>query len=93
MENTLAFVDSCVKLEFSGDKYTQKIMLDILTKHTQMDLSYLALILNSTVNQLNNIYNGNDFLDDAKALDLAHIFLIFLGQNFFRKSILIRTFL
>jgi hypothetical protein len=89
---SLEFTESLVKIDFCSKGNKQKILIDVLTKHSEMDINELASVLNVSVKRLQDICEGYGFLVGEQADSLAQLFLIFLGKNFFRKCTLIRSF-
>lgn len=92
MSCTLEFHESLIKTEFCSKGNKQRILIDILTKYGEMDLNKLAFLLDVSVEQLQEIFNGNGFLIGEQADTLAQMFLMFFGKQFFRKCTLIRDF-
>ena len=92
MSCILEFPESSVKIDFCSKGNKQKILIDVLTKYDDMDMSRLASVLNVSVKRLRNIYDGYGFLIGEQADSLAQLFLIFLGKNFFRNCTLTRNF-
>lgn len=93
MSCAFEFPNSTVQVEFHNVKSKQKILIDVLTKHGDIDLNKLAFVLDISTSELKDISNGNGFLTGEQADSLAQIFLNFLGKNFFPKSTLIRNFI
>lgn len=53
-------------MEFTGEQLqfrgsTQKIMIDILLQHGELDINELALNLDVTIARINGICDSNDF--------------------------------
>ena len=92
MSCVLEFPESLVKIEFCSQGNKQKILIDVLTKYSDMDINRLASVLEVPVKRLHDICNGVGFLVGEKADSLAQLFLIFLGKHFFRKCTLTRNF-
>ncbi|MFA5959800.1 MAG: hypothetical protein WC785_04725 [Tatlockia sp.] len=92
MSCTLEFPESSVKIDFCSKGNKQKILIDVLTKHGDMDITRLASVLEVSVKRLQSICDGYGFLVGEQADSLAQLFLMFLGKHFFRKCTLIRTF-
>ena len=92
MSCALEFPESSVKVDFCSKGNKQKILIDVLTKHGEMDINRLASVLGVLVNRLKDICEGDGFLVGESADSLAQLFLMFLGKHFFRKCILIRSF-
>lgn len=88
----LEFLESPVKIDFCSKGNKQKILIDVLIRHDEMDIKELALILNVSVKKLKDICKGDGCLIGEKADSLAQLFLIFLGKHFFRKCTLFRSF-
>lgn len=93
MSCTLEFPESSVKIEFCSAGNKQKILIDVLTKYSEMDVNKLASVLEISVKKIKDICNGNGFLVGEQADTLAQLFLMFLGKHFFRKCTLIRNFI
>jgi hypothetical protein len=93
MSCTLEFPESSVKIDFCSKGSKQKILIDVLTKHGEIDLNTLASVLVVPVKRLHDICDGHDFLVGDQADSLAQLFLMFLGKHFSRKCTLIRSFL
>lgn len=89
----LEFTESLIQIEFCSKGNKQKILVDILTKYSEMDINKLAVVLGVPVKKLKNICKGKDCLTGEPADSLAQLFLIFFGQQFFRKVTLIRNFI
>jgi len=92
MSCALEFSESLVKIDFCSKGNKQKILIDVLTKYSEMDIDRLASVLEVPVRKLNDICEGDSFLVGRQADCLAHLFLIFFGKHFFRKCTLIRDF-
>ncbi|RUR08084.1 hypothetical protein [Legionella sp. km772] len=92
MSCTLEFPESLVKIDFCSKGNKQKILIDVLTKYSDMDINRLASVLEVPVKKLHEICDGNGFLIGEQADSLAQLFLMFLGAHFFRKCTLIRKF-
>jgi hypothetical protein len=92
MSCALEFLESSVKIDFCSAGNKQKILIDVLTKYSEMDINRLASVLEVSTEMLNNICEGDSFLVGKKADCLAQLFLIFFGKQFFRKCTLIRNF-
>ena len=92
MSCALEFRESSVKIDFCSEWNKQKILIDVLTKYSEMDINGLASVLEVPAEMLNDICEGDSFLVGKKADCLAHLFLIFFGKQFFRKCTLIRNF-
>lgn len=86
------FTESLMQIEFCSNGNKQKILIDILTRYSEMDTNKLATVLGVSAKKLKNICNGEEFLVGEPADSLAQLFLIFFGQQFFRKFTLIRNF-
>ena len=93
MSCILEFPESSIRIDFCNQKNKQKILIDILTKHGDMDINELASALGVSVKRLYYISDGYGFLVGEKADNLSQLFLMFLGKNFFRKSRLIRDYI
>ncbi|KTD19536.1 Uncharacterised protein [Legionella lansingensis] len=89
----LEFPESVVRVEFCGQGDKQKIIIDVLTKHSEMDINKLALALGVSVKKLRNICDGKNFLVGEQADSLLQLFLMFLSRQFFHKCTLIRSFM
>jgi hypothetical protein len=92
MNCTLEFPESFVKIDFCSKGNKQKILIDVLTKYSEMDIDKLALVLGVSVKKLHGICDGDSFLVGEQADSLAQLFLMFLGKHFFHKCTLIRNF-
>ncbi len=92
MSCALEFPESSVKIDFCSKGNKQKILIDVLTKYGEMDITKLASVLEVPVKKLKDIYEGESFLIGEQADSLAQLFLIFLGKHFFHKCTLIRNF-
>lgn len=86
------FTESLMQIEFCSNGNKQKILIDILTRYSEMDTSKLADVLGVSEKKLHNICHGKEFLVGEPADSLAQLFLMFFGQKFFRKFKLIRNF-
>jgi hypothetical protein len=93
MSCILEFPESSVKIDFCSKGNKQKILIDVLTKYSDMDMNRLALALEVPVKKLRSICDGHGCLIGEQADSLAHFFLIFLGKHFFRNCTLIRNFM
>lgn len=93
MSCVLEFPESSIKIDFCSKGNKQKILIDVLTKYSDMDINKLASVLEVPAKRLHNICNGNGFLIGEQADSLAQLFLMFLGKHFFRKYTLIRNFI
>lgn len=92
MSCTLEFPESSVKIDFCAKGAKQKILIDVLTKHGEMNISNLASTINVSEKKLHDISEGYGFLIGEQADTLAQLFLMFLGKHFLRKCTLIRNF-
>ncbi|QDQ40190.1 hypothetical protein E3226_007150 [Legionella geestiana] len=88
----LEFPESLVKIEFCSKGKKQRILIETLTKYSEMDFNKLASVLGVSVMRLKYICKGEGFLVGEQADSLAQLFLIFLGKHFFRNCKLIRSF-
>lgn len=86
------FSESLLQFEFNSKSNTQKILVDMLLKYGELDIAGLALALDTSVNELQDILDGNHFFVGEQANDLSQLFLIFFGRTFFKKFTLIRNF-
>lgn len=93
MSCVLEFPESSVKIDFCSKGNKQKILIDVLSKYSDMDMNQLASVLDVPVERLHEICNGNGFLVGEQADSVAQLFLMFLGKHFFRKCTLIRNFI
>lgn len=93
MSCKLEFPESSAKVYFCSKGNKQKILIDVLTKHGDIDINRLASILEVSVKRLHDICDGYDFLVGEQADNLAQLFLRFLGKQFFCKCTLIRSFI
>lgn len=89
----LEFPESSVKIDFCSKGNKQKILIDVLSKYSDMDINQLASMLDVPVKKLHEICNGDGFLVGEPADSLAQFFLMFLGKHFFRNCTFIRNFL
>ena len=92
MSCALEFSESLVRVNFCSKGNKQKILIDVLTKYSELDINRLASVLQVSVARLKDICDGDSFLVGEPADSLAQLFLIFLGQQFFHKCTLIRSF-
>ena len=92
MSCVLEFPESLVKIEFCSKGNKQRILIETLTKYSELDFSTLASALGVSVRTLETICEGEGFLVGEQADSLAQLFLMFLGKHFFRKCTLIRNF-
>ena len=92
MSCALEFPESSVKIDFCSKGNKQKILIDVLTKYSEMDMNRLASVLEVPVKKLNDICEGDSYLVGKQADCLAQLFLIFFGKQFFRKCTLIHNF-
>jgi hypothetical protein len=88
----IEFSESLLRFEFNAKGSKQKILVDMLLKYSEMDIADLALALDASVNELQDILDGNYFFVDEQANDLSQLFLIFFGRTFFNKFTLVRNF-
>ncbi|MGQ3891266.1 hypothetical protein [Legionella sp. CNM-4043-24] len=84
-------------MEFTGEQFqfkgdNQKIMIDMLLQLDEFDLNRLALALNVSIDQIEEIYNDTNYLDDQQTENLAQIFLRLIGRTFFHKFSITRHF-
>ena len=86
------FSNLLLQFEFDSNGNRQKILVDMLLKYSELDILGLALALDTSVTELENILDGNYFFIDEQANDLSHLFLIFFGRTFFKNFTLIRKF-
>jgi len=51
-----------------------------LLRYSKMDLPHLALILDTTANELRDVYYGRGFLVGKQAEELTLLFLVYFGE-------------
>ncbi len=88
----IEFSESLIQFEFHSTGNKQRILVDMMLKYGELDINNLALTLDISVHELQEMHEGTHFLVGEKAHDLAQMFLIFFGQQFFKKFTLIRNF-
>ena len=88
----IEFTDTLLKFEFCSQGDKQKILVDMLLKYSEMDISALTSALGVSIKKLHDIRKGKCFLIGEQANDLAQLFLIFFGRTFFHKFTIIRNF-
>lgn len=88
----IEFSKSLIQFEFNSNGNKQRILVDMLLKYGELDINNLASTLDISVYELQEICEGKHFLVGEQAHDLAQMFLIFFGQQFFNKFTLIRNF-
>ena len=89
----LEFPESSVKIKFCSKGNKQRILIDVLTKYSEMDFNGLAWMLDVSVKKLKDICEGEEnFLEGEQADLLGKLFLIFFGRSFFREYTLISNF-
>lgn len=86
------FTQSRMQIEFCSKGDKQKILIDLLTQYSDFDIKKLATILRVPTRTLKKICDGKGCLVGEPADSLAQMFLIFFGQNFFKKFTLTRNF-
>ena len=89
----LEFPESSIKTYFCNQKNKQDVLIDILTKHGDVDINTLASVLRVSVEKLNDVYHKNDSLTGNQADDLGQLFLLFLAKNFFCKCRVIQNYI
>ena len=92
MSCTLEFPETSVKIDFCSKGNKQRILIDMLTKYSDIDINRLASVLEVPVDRLHKICAGYGFLVGKQADTLAQLFLMFFGKHFFRNCTLIRNF-
>jgi hypothetical protein len=92
MSCVLEFPESSVKIDFCSKGNKQKILIDVLTKYGDMNMSGLASVLGVSVKRLHDICDGDGFLVGEQSDSLAQLFVMFLGKHFLQKCTLIRDF-
>jgi hypothetical protein len=92
MSCILEFPESSITAYFCNKKDKQNILIDILTKHGDVDINTLASVLRVSVEKLNAVYHKNDSLTENQADGLAQLFLLFLAKNFFCKCRVIQNY-
>ena len=55
------FSESLLQFEFNSKSNTQKILVDMLLKYGELDISGLALALDASIEELQDILDGNRF--------------------------------
>ena len=88
----IEFSESLLRFEFNSKGANQKILVDMLLKYGDLDIDGLALALDTSINELQDILNDNHFFVGEQAHDLSQLFLVFFGRRFFNKFTLIRNF-
>lgn len=88
----IEFTESLLQIEFCSKGNKQKILIDVLLKYGEMNISELALAIDVSTKKLRDICNGRGSLVGEQADSLAQLFLIFFGRTFFRKFSIIRNF-
>lgn len=63
----LEFPESLIKIEFCGRGNKQRILIETLTKYSEMDFNKLASVLGVSVKKLKTICDGEDFLVGEQA--------------------------
>ncbi len=86
------FSESLIQFEFNSHGNRQKMLIDMLLRYGEFDMNSLAATIGISVAKLHDIYDGKYFLDGEESHDLAQVFLIFFGQQFFKKFTLVRNF-
>lgn len=80
MKCIIEFNDPLARFEFNYREEKQPMIIDILLKFGQFDLSNLSTILQIPETTLNNAYRNDQFLTDQAAINLSKIFLIFISH-------------
>jgi hypothetical protein len=80
MECMIEFKDLSTKLKFLCSKYKQKLIVDILIRHNQIQLKDLAALIGISTTLLTNVYTGDTFLDGKAAANLNYLLFIFLNE-------------
>ena len=88
----IEFTESLMKFEFSCSENRQSILMDMLIRYGDQDVSYLSLFLGIPEDEIREVAAGQRFLAGEQAHDLSQMFLMFFGQAFFSKFTLIRRF-
>lgn len=80
------------QFEFCCQGNKQQILVDVLLKYSGMTLKDIATALDVSVEQLQDICDGENFFSGEQSDSLAQLFLIFFSRMFFRKCSLIRSY-
>lgn len=74
------FSEPLLRFNFCQNKNKQKIWLEILLKHSALDLAGIAALVEVSVQALQDVLNGINYLENEPATILAQFFLIFFSD-------------
>lgn len=80
------------RFKFNSESHKQSLLIDMILRYSEKDMPELANALDITVERLQNIYDGVEFLPENDADDLALLFLIFFGQKICSQFSLTRNY-
>ena len=80
MRCIIEFDEPPFRFDFCQNKNKHKIWLDILLKYSVLDLAGFASVLNVSVQKLQTVLKGLDYLDNEPATTLAQLFLMFFSD-------------
>lgn len=80
MSCIIEFSEPKSRFEFRTRDHKQKLFIDVLLRYSQMDLPHLASILDTTANELRDVYCGKIFLVGKPAEVLTQLFPVHFGE-------------
>ncbi len=80
MDNVVPVNEPKITFEFNCRKGKQKAIINALWNYSKLDLAQLASLLDVSLQELQDVHNGEKYLHDEAAESLAHYFLILFGE-------------
>lgn len=69
-----------IHFNFGKNTYKQKLLIDALLRYSNVDLPWLAQLLDVPVHTLRQVHRGLQVLDAQPSTELARFFLLFFGE-------------
>lgn len=80
MDNVVPVNEPKITFEFNCRKDKQKTIINALWNYSKLDLAQLASLIDVSLQELQDVFNGKKYLHDEAAESLAHYFLILFGE-------------
>ncbi len=80
MDNVVPVNEPKITCEFNCRKGKQKAIINALLNYSKLDLEQLAWMIDVSLQELQDVHNGEKYLHDEAAKNLAHCFLILFSE-------------
>ena len=80
MDNVVPVNEPKITFEFNCRKDKQKAIINALWNYSKLDLAHLTSLLDVSLQELQDVHNGEKYLTDEAAKNLAHCFLILFSE-------------